>query len=301
MKTRLSLLLMSAIFAGAAMAEDIVTSDGTVYRDVKITEITPIGINFISDNQACWADFRDLPPAVAQKYGFNPAKAGDFEKALAQNQGRTIADNTPVVAPTVAPATAPAVTPVATPVAAPVGVVSTTVSPVGISASTPIASATVTPLSANITTPVASVTIGALAPPPLTKVVVINQSDPVVYDTTIVAEPTTTIWVLWNGRYYPRYWWHYWYWNHRYVQCNGRYYPAHYYYHGGIWNGGRYVPYRVDSRHGYSAPSRKSSDRGRNPSSDHGRTSSYNSSSSGSAGSHESHRGSSDSRGGSRR
>ena len=277
MKKGYAVLLLSALLTAAVSAEDITTTDGTVYKDIKISETTPIGINFVSGDKASWVDFRDLPPEVAQKYGYDPAKAAEFEKVLVQNQGSTVTANMPVTAPavasppvavssqaakiatpvataTVSPQTVNVATPVATTtvssrtatVSTPVA--ATTISPQTVSVSTPIATATVSsaPGSAGIsvTTPVASVTIGSPAPPPAqSRVVVVNNSDPVVYDEQIAYEPVTTTWVLWNGRYYPRYWWHYWYWDHHYISWNGRYYPAHYFHNAGRWHEGRYYHY----------------------------------------------------------
>ncbi|MFA6103936.1 MAG: hypothetical protein WCV67_12790 [Victivallaceae bacterium] len=288
MKRGYAVILLSALLTAAVSAEDVTTADGTVYKDIKISETTPIGINFVSGDKACWVDFRDLPPDTAKKYGYDPVKAADFEKALTQNQGSTVSSNTPVTAPAAvvsAPAVS-AVTPVATTtvspqavnVATPVAaatvspqsasvttpaaattvsprmatvstpVAATTVSPQTVSVSTPVATATVSsaPGSAGIsvTTPIANVTIGSPAPPPAqARVVVVNNGDPVVYDEQIVYEPVTTTWILWNGRYYPRYWWHYWYWDHHYISWNGRYYPAHYFHNAGRWHEGRYYHY----------------------------------------------------------
>jgi hypothetical protein len=248
MKKGYAVILLSALLTATVSAEDVTTTDGTVYKDIKISETTPIGINFVSGDKACWIDFRDLPPDDAKKYGYDPAKAAEFEKTLAQNQGSTVAANAPVTAPAavISPPAAVAVSPQAVNVATPV--TATTVSPRTVSVSTPVATATVSsaPGSSGIavTTPIASVTIGSPAAPPTpARVVVVNSGDPVVYDEQIAYEPVTATWVLWNGRYYPRYWWHYWYWDHHYVFWNGRYYPAHYFHNAGRWHEGRYYHY----------------------------------------------------------
>jgi len=256
--------LLFALLTAAVSAEDITTTDGTVYKDIKISETTPIGINFVSGDKACWVDFRDLPTDAAKKYGYDPAKAAQFEKTLAQNQGSTLTGNMPVTAPAavISPPAAVAVSPQAVNVATPVAATTvspravtvtapaaaTVVSPQSVSVSTPVATATVSsaPGSAGIavTTPIASVTIGSPAPPPTpARVVVVNSGDPVVYDEQIAYEPVTATWILWNGRYYPRYWWHYWYWDHHYIFSNGRYYPAHYFHNAGRWHEGRYYHY----------------------------------------------------------
>ena len=291
MKRGYAVILLSALLTAAVSAEDVTTTDGTVYKDIKISETTPIGINFVSSEKACWVDFRDLPPDTAKKYGYDPAKAADFEKALAQNQGSTVNGNTPVTAPatvisppaavvatpvattavsptavnvvtpaataTVSPAAVNVVTPAATTTVSPQVVTVTspaaaaTVSAQTVSVSTPVANATVSANGIGVTTPIASVTIGSPAPPPAqARVVVVNNSAPVVYDENIAYEPVTATWVLWNGRYYPRYWWHYWYWDHHYISWNGRYYPAHYFHNAGRWHEGRYYHYAAGPARG---------------------------------------------------
>ncbi len=230
MKKRYAVLLLFALFAATVQCEDITTIDGTVYKDIRVTERTPIGINFVSNDKACWADFRDLPPDVAQKYGYDPAKAAEFEKALAQNQGSTVtgdpaemvADKAALEEDTIPPA-------VATPVQG-----------VNVAVNTPVANATIT-----------------TAPPP-PQVIVVNNGDTVVYDQQIIYEPTTTIWVSWCGRYYPRSYWHYWYWKDRYVCWSGRYYPAHCFYRGGVWDQGKYYKYAPDPRRNFPAGDRDS-------------------------------------------
>ncbi len=306
MRKGYAVILLSALLTAAVSAEDVTTTDGTVYKDIKISETTPIGINFVSGDKACWVDFRDLPPDTAKRYGYDPAKAADFEKALAQNQGSTVTGNMPVTAPaavisppaatTVSPQGVNVATPVATTAVSPQAVnvatpvataavspqavnvvtpaATTTVSPRAVtvtspaavasvspqtvSVSTPVANATVSATGIGVTTPIATVTIGSPAPPPAqARVVVVNNTDPVVYDENIAYEPVTATWVLWNGRYYPRYWWHYWYWDHHYICWNGRYYPAHYFHNAGRWHEGRY--YHYAPRGGYDRGGGRSS------------------------------------------
>ncbi len=218
---RYAVLLLFALFAATVMGEDITTIDGTVYKDIRITETTPIGLNFVSNDKACWVDFRDLPPDVAQKYGYDPAKAAEFEKALAQNQGSAVPGN-----PADMVADKAALERDTIPEAAP--------------------PAPVQGVNVAVNTPVASASVNIAPPPP--QVIVVNNGDTVVYDDQIVYEPTTTVWVSWCGRYYPRSYWHYWYWKDRYVYCDGRYYPAHSYYRGGVWDHGRYYKYAPDPR-----------------------------------------------------
>ena len=228
---RYAVLLLFALFAATVMGEDITTIDGTVYKDIRITETTPIGLNFVCNDKACWVDFRDLPPDVAQKYGYDPAKAAEFEKALSQNQGSAVPGN-----PADMVADKAALERDTIPEAAP--------------------PAPVQGVNVAVNTPVASASVNIAPPPP--QVIVVNNGDTVVYDDQIVYEPTTTVWVSWCGRYYPRSYWHYWYWKDRYVYCDGRYYPAHSYYRGGVWDHGRYYKYAPDPHRNFPSGNRDS-------------------------------------------
>ncbi len=71
-------------------AKDLTLNDGTTYKDIQVTRVTPIGLEFTSDGKAGWVDFRDLPENVAKEYGYDPQKAEDFEKQIAQNQGNMV-------------------------------------------------------------------------------------------------------------------------------------------------------------------------------------------------------------------
>ena len=223
MKKIFALLLLSVLFAVTVMAEDITAIDGTVYKNIKITEITPIGINFVCEEKACWVDFRDIPPDVANKYGYDPVKAAEFEKALAQNQGGNVVDNAMDAAPD--------------------GTTGGSGVPAGPQPAMP-SSGGVT-----VTLPAPDNTVNLPPPSPAPQVIVINNGDPVIYDDSY--QPSTVVWVSWCGRYYPRYYWNYWYWNNRYIRWNGRYYPAHCFYRGGVWDHGKYYHYAPDRRHNF--------------------------------------------------
>ncbi len=228
MKKIFALLLLSVLFAAAVIAEDIITIDGTAYKDIKVTEITPLGINFISEERACWVDFRDLTPDLAKKYGYDPAKAAEFEKSLAQNQdGNVVNDTAPVMPDEAIPVSdaIPAVPPE----------VSTGYS--GVTA----------------TLPAANVSVNVPEP----QVIVVNDGDTILYDDQDSYQPTTVVWISWGGRYYPRYYWNYWYWKNRYICWNGRYYPAHCFYRGGVWNQGRYYRYATDRHQNFPARDRR--------------------------------------------
>jgi S1-C subfamily serine protease len=71
----------------------VVTRDGMVYRNVRIQEVAPDGlvISYAPTNGGVGISrlkFKDLPGALQQRYGYNPANAAAFEKAELQSEGR---------------------------------------------------------------------------------------------------------------------------------------------------------------------------------------------------------------------
>ncbi len=86
MKVALCLLLTIAS-AVCASAKDLDRNDGTSYKDVEITERTPIGLSFICHGKAGWLDFRDMAPEMQREYGYDPAKADEFERELDKKGG----------------------------------------------------------------------------------------------------------------------------------------------------------------------------------------------------------------------
>ncbi len=226
MKKRYAVLLLFALFAVAVLGDDITTIDGTVYKDIRVTEITPLGINFDSNAQACWIDFRDLPADVAKKYGYDPVKAAEFEKALDQNQGNAVTGNQSVM----------------------------------VGDNTVLEENTNPAQEVNVAGGTATGGAVVNAPSvPSPQVIIVNNGDPVIYNQQIIYEAATSVWVLWAGRYYPRSYWHYWYWKDRYVSWNGRYYPAHCYYRGGAWDRGQNYNYAPEPRRNLHAWDRDSS------------------------------------------
>ena len=80
-------------------------------------------------------------------------------------------------------------------------------------------------------------------PPSSSNTTYINSGDAVPYDVGLVAGAVTQ-WVFWNGKIYPYYWWHQWYWQNHWTYWNGHFYPSHYLYGNAIWHNGQYYPYR---------------------------------------------------------
>ena len=84
-------LLSAAIFLScSAFAKDLSTNTGVTYTDVTITEKTPIGVFFISQGKGGWLDFRDMTDQEQKEYGYDCAKADEFEQKLVQNQGNMV-------------------------------------------------------------------------------------------------------------------------------------------------------------------------------------------------------------------
>jgi hypothetical protein len=77
----------------ASYSADLILNNGATFSNIEVTQTTPIGINFICNGSAGWADFRDMPLDEATSFGYNPAKAAAFEKQLQDNQGCALPDN----------------------------------------------------------------------------------------------------------------------------------------------------------------------------------------------------------------
>lgn len=194
---RKNIFLMPAVIflSCGAVAKDLSTTTGITYKEVTITETTPIGVSFISRGQGGWLDFRDMTEQEQAEYGYDRAKADEFEQKLIQNQGNLVPPNG----------------------APDMGSI---------------------PPEANLDSNTVPQT------PENTTTIVPGQQ--VTYNPTYFQSAAPVYhngWVYWNGRHYPYYWWHHWYWQHHWVYANGRYYPWHYYHHHGVWYHGNYYPY----------------------------------------------------------
>ena len=68
---------------------DLVLNNGAAFNNIQVTETTPIGINFVCNGAAGWADFMDMPLDEATSFGYDPMKAAAFQQQLQANQGST--------------------------------------------------------------------------------------------------------------------------------------------------------------------------------------------------------------------
>ncbi len=80
MKWILPLALVMA--AGIALADDFVTLDGKKHTGT-VSRVEPDGIVIVTDDGIEKIPFADLPAAIRQKYGYNPAGAAAFQNAVA--------------------------------------------------------------------------------------------------------------------------------------------------------------------------------------------------------------------------
>ena len=88
-----SILLVIALLVSAlpalALAEDWVTTDGTKYENVRVILVEDDAITIIYKNGGALVPLFKLPPAIQQKYGYDPVKA----KIAAEARSKADAEN----------------------------------------------------------------------------------------------------------------------------------------------------------------------------------------------------------------
>lgn len=93
---KVPITLIFAISTSAMLAEDLVTKDGTRYRDVKVTRVEDNGIRISHQHGMAKILFEELPPALRTKYGYDPKKAAAFtavEQAARKAEAEKAAQN----------------------------------------------------------------------------------------------------------------------------------------------------------------------------------------------------------------
>jgi hypothetical protein len=83
MKTLITILLLAAL---PASADTITTISGTTYSDASVTKTTPAAISITHSTGMAKIPFKDLPAVTQKKYGYDPAKAAEYEEQEAQRQ-----------------------------------------------------------------------------------------------------------------------------------------------------------------------------------------------------------------------
>jgi ATPase subunit of ABC transporter with duplicated ATPase domains len=83
MKTITTMFLLAAV---PALADTITTISGTTYSEASVTKTTPTAISIMHSTGTAKIPFKDLPAATQKKYGYDPAKAAEYEEQEAQRQ-----------------------------------------------------------------------------------------------------------------------------------------------------------------------------------------------------------------------
>lgn len=82
---RLSLLAVFLTLAASAQADSFTTIDGDSYPNVTVKRVEPDGIVVADTDGVHKLKFKNLPAAIGAKYGYDPAKASQFQSALQQS------------------------------------------------------------------------------------------------------------------------------------------------------------------------------------------------------------------------
>lgn len=64
------------------LADDIITLDGTKYRNVKVTSSDPVSITIMHASGVARVWYLELPPELRKTYGYDAAKADAYLAAL---------------------------------------------------------------------------------------------------------------------------------------------------------------------------------------------------------------------------
>lgn len=67
---------------------EITTTEGKIYRAAKVTKIDPDGIVIMHASGTAKVAFVKLPEAVRQEFGYDPAKAADYQRQFEAGQAR---------------------------------------------------------------------------------------------------------------------------------------------------------------------------------------------------------------------
>ena len=81
MKRCLSLLVALLPIVAALRADDFTTVDGNHYTHATIKRVEPDGLVIAYDDGVIKLKFQKLPPEIGKKYGYDPAKATEFQKS----------------------------------------------------------------------------------------------------------------------------------------------------------------------------------------------------------------------------
>src|SRR5258708_1650207 len=89
-------LLVFAFLSAAALAENLRSTDGTVYHHPKVVQVDPDGLVVEYDKGIAKIDFHRLPPEFRQQFGFSERKATLYrtkETQTAQENQRIVKEH----------------------------------------------------------------------------------------------------------------------------------------------------------------------------------------------------------------
>ena len=83
---------------GAAYADDLKLSNGTVFREVRVVEVRPDALVFTHKGGMAMADLEKLPPAVRARYGYDARRATEYRERETAKRQAAAAEATRLVA-----------------------------------------------------------------------------------------------------------------------------------------------------------------------------------------------------------
>jgi len=93
-----------------AQAEDIVTTSGVIYSNVTVKRAEPDNLVLLTSKGVLHIPFTELPQELGTKYGYDPAKAAEYQHVKAAARLQTAADTKRAMERAKAKNTAPAET-----------------------------------------------------------------------------------------------------------------------------------------------------------------------------------------------
>ncbi len=90
---RLLLVIVAILPAAGLLAEDLHSSDGTVYHNIKEVKAEPDGLVFVYDKGMAKVDFERLSPELQRRFGYDQQKAAAYRS----QQVATVQENQQIV------------------------------------------------------------------------------------------------------------------------------------------------------------------------------------------------------------
>jgi hypothetical protein len=79
-----ALAISAVLSASHALADDFKTTDGTEYKNAKVSRVEPDGVVLKFSGGIVKILFTELSPEIQKKYGYDPKAAGDFQQQTYQ-------------------------------------------------------------------------------------------------------------------------------------------------------------------------------------------------------------------------